>query len=72
MSRQSDKAAFCIANTYGFLPPHSTGPKRKRLTDPGKYEHDHRIGEADRTFLFAHWSGKSSILVKFNPDELPP
>jgi len=71
MPLQSDRAAYCIANTYGFLPPHSAGPKRKRQTDSGKYEPDSRAGQADRTFVFAHWSGKSNILVKFVEDDLP-
>jgi hypothetical protein len=68
MTYQNDREAFCLANTYGLLPPHAVYPSRIRNTNTGKYEPDHTPEAESRCMVLAHYSGRSNIIVQYNPD----
>lgn len=64
--------AYILANTYGFLPPHSVGPAKRRPVNTGKFEPDHNVGAETRCMVLAHFSGKSNIIIQYEPANLVP
>jgi hypothetical protein len=67
---QNNKEAYCLANTYGFMPPMPVYPARIRNTNSGKFEPDHNIGAESRCMLLAHYAGASNVMIKYKPAEL--
>jgi len=63
-----DKETYCLAVTYGLLPPLAVYPSRIRRTDPGKYEPDCHENPASRCVVLAHYSGGTNVIVQYDPD----
>lgn len=70
MSFTNDRQAFCLANTYGFMPPRILSAAYKRTAYAGKYEPDHHEGEAERFMVLAHVQDRTNCLVKYEPENL--
>jgi hypothetical protein len=62
--------SYIIANVYNFCPGRVVGACRPGTSAGGKYEPDLHPGAEERVMLFANWTDKTNVLIKYRPDEL--
>lgn len=72
MSYENDRAAYTLARVYNFLPEQKAAGRGPWAVDGGKYEPDGNEAAESRTMIIASYTGRSNLLIKFNPAELEP